>query len=668
LIAPAPRDPRSLNAAVQHASAILASDPEAAEREARAILNITPDDPRGLLILASARRRRGDPADAHRTLAALAKSYPRAAHTHYELGVTLVALGDAPGALVALRQAVALKPDLADAWRALGELLFKAGDEKGAERAFASNDRAMVRNPALTPAADAIMEGRLAEAEARLRDYLGTRHNDIEALRLLTDVFTRQNRFADAEVLAAHGLSLDPTQDGLRFAYVNALFRQQKAAEAARAAERLLARDPDRAPFRNLLAGCLALAGEYDRSIALYEALVIDYGAQPRIWLNLGHVLETVGRLDDAVAAYRRAISLAPGLGEAYWSLANLKVAHLSREDEIAMERQVARVDASDEDRLHFHYALGKALEDRKEYAGAFKHYSRGAALRRRAIVYDADAVSAAMAASARLYTAEFFAARRAGGSSSRAPIFIVGLPRSGSTLVEQILASHSSVEGTMELRDMDLVAACVRDQTGGHHPDAVSMLTPLQRTHMGEAYLERTKIHRKLGRAIFIDKMPNNFQHLGLIHLILPNARVIDARRHPLGACFSAFKQHFAQGQGFSYDLTDLGRYYRDYVAFMAHFDRALPGRVHRVIYEDMVEDTEGEVRRLLDYCGLPFEPGCLKFYDNQRAVRTVSSEQVRQPIFREGLDHWRRFEAWLGPLKEALGPALETWRGEGH
>jgi hypothetical protein len=263
------------------------------------------------------------------------------------------------------------------------------------------------------------------------------------------------------------------------------------------------------------------------------------------------------------------------------------------------------------------------------------------------------------------MFTGRFLAEREGWGAPAGDPIFIVGLPRSGSTLIEQILASHSAVEGTMELPDIGLIANRLAKTTRGGYPEGLAELDAAALSRLGGLYLERTRIQRRGERPFFIDKMPNNFRHIGLIHLILPKARIIDARRHPLGSCFSAFKQHFAQGQGFSYDLSDLGRYYRDYVALMAHFDAVLPGRIHRVIYEDMVEDTEGEVRRLLDYCGLPFEPACLKFYENERAVRTVSSEQVRRPIFREGLEQWRNYESWLGPLKAALGPALDDWRG---
>jgi hypothetical protein len=309
-------------------------------------------------------------------------------------------------------------------------------------------------------------------------------------------------------------------------------------------------------------------------------------------------------------------------------------------------------------DRLNLHYALGKALEDRADYAASFEHYAAGAALRRAEAPYDADENRRQAESTMAQFTPAFLAERGGFGCPSDEPIFILGMPRSGSTLIEQILASHSEVEGTMELSDIGLIA---RDLGW---PASMNGLEPDGLKALGERYLAQTRVHRTLGRRIFIDKMPDNFQYLGLIHLILPNARIIDARRHPLGACFSAFKQHFAQGQAFSYDLTDLGRYYSDYADLMAHFDGVLPGRVRRVIYEDVVEDTEGQVRGLLDHCGLPFEAGCLRFWETQRSVRTVSSEQVRRPIFREGLDQWRRYEPWLGPLKAALGPWLEHWR----
>jgi predicted Zn-dependent protease len=649
---------------IARAAALLATDPRRAGREAERLRTQAPNDPRVLLILASARRRLGDIEGARTLLEPLARAYPNAANTQYELGLTMAALGEPGAAATALRAATRLNGDFADAWRALGDLAFQAGDVPGAEAAYAEHHLAAVTDPALKPAARALYGGQVAEAEALLRAHLATRLNDQTATRLLGEAYLRQGRYPDAEVLFARCLELDPEHDGARFSYADALFRQQKAADALPQVERLLSRRPGDPAYLNLLAACLALVGEDAQVIALYDRLLTDYPKQPRLWLNYGHTLRAVGRRDDAVAAYRQCLALAPALGDAYWSLANLKIGGLTEADEAAMLTALSQAGLTADDRLHLHFALGKALEDRADPAGAFDNYAKGAALRRSETHYDADEMTAQARRAQTLYSPEFVAARAGAGSPSEAPIFIVGLPRSGSTLIEQILASHSQVEGTMELPNIGLIA---RGFAPGY-PEAVARLTEGELTALGEGYIAATRIHQKLGRAHFIDKMPNNFLHIGLIQLILPHARIIDARRHPLGSGFSAFKQHFAQGQAFSYDLADVGRYYRDYVELMAHFDAVLPGRIHRVIYEDVIEDTEREVRRLLDYCGLPFEDGCLAFHENARAVRTVSSEQVRRPIFRQGLDQWRAYEPWLGPLKAALGPALEGWRGLGR
>jgi tetratricopeptide (TPR) repeat protein len=383
--------------------------------------------------------------------------------------------------------------------------------------------------------------------------------------------------------------------------------------------------------------------------------------------MSYGHALKAIGRQADCIAAYKKSIALAPTLGEAYWSLANLKTVRFEPQDIEAMRTFAAREKLADEDRYHLHFALGKALEDEGNYAESFQHYDAGNALRRKSITYDADETSDHVRRSKELFTSDFFAARAGQGNAAPDPIFIVGLPRSGSTLIEQILATHSAVEGTMELPDIIGIARRLsgrksRSQTS-NYPEMLATLDADALARLGGEYLERTRIQRKLGRASFIDKMPNNFAHVGLIHLILPNARIIDARRHPLGCCFSVFKQHFARGQAFSYEQTELGRYYVDYVDLMTHFDAVLPGRIHRVLYERMVSDPEREVRGLLDYCGLPFEEECLHFYRNSRAVRTASSEQVRQPIFRESVEQWRNFEPWLNPLKRALGPVLQEY-----
>ncbi|MGH6963422.1 MAG: sulfotransferase, partial [Phenylobacterium sp.] len=647
------------------ASRLLAGDPARAAREAEAILKVAVNHPPALLILASARRRLGDPAAARSILAPLAAAYPRAALTQYELGMALGDLGETAAAIAALRNAVSLNRELPEAWQALGERLFAEGDIAGADAAFAEHARAAVQDPALKAAAQALFDGDLAQAERLLRGHLAVRPSDATAVQLLAEVFARLGRYGDAEILLERLLAADPDHDGARFAYADALFRQQKGAEAIPHIRRLLDQSPADPAYRNLMAAALGLTGEDEQAITIYQGLLADYPRQPKAWLNYGHALRTVGRREEAIAAYQRCIALAPSLGDAYWSLANLKVASFAAEHVAAMAAQLARPELPAIDRLHLHYALGKALEDQGDHAGSFDHYAAGAALRRAEAHYDAEETTALVRRSEALFTPAFFAARAEAGSPSPAPIFIVGLPRSGSTLVEQILASHSAVEGTMELPDIGLMAKRLGfgDQSGAY-PASLDALDPPALTALGEAFLESTAVHRKLGRPFFTDKMPNNFQHIGLIQLILPQARIIDVRRHPLGSGFSAFKQHFAQGQPFSYDLADLGRYYRDYVELMAHFDAVLPGRICRVVYEDLVEETEREVRRLLEYCGLPFEAACLKFHENHRAVRTVSSEQVRRPIFREGLEQWRAYEPWLAPLKQALGPALETWR----
>ncbi len=658
----------SMAQAIDRAALLLATDPTSAEQQARAILQRAPSDPRALLILASARRRQGDPAGARALLEPLAKAYPQAAHTRYELGETLAALGQVDAAIALLRQAVSLNPQLAEGWRALGDQLFLLGDAKAAENAFAQHLRASVRDPRLKVVAASISAGRLSDAERLLHTHLTAAPNDAQAMALLADVFARQVRRGDAEVVLERCLEIDPEFDGARFSYAHILYQRQKAALALPHIEQLLARSPRDPAYRNLMAACLAFIGDYDRAIHLYEDLLADYGKQPKIWLNYGHALRTVGRADAAIAAYKQCITLAPDLGDAYWSLANLKVASFSDEEMATMAAQLKRPQVGDEDRLHLNYALGKALEDAGDTQASFEHYAEGARLRSVSLGYIAAETTALVRRTKAVFTREAFARREGAGSPSRAPIFIVGLPRAGSTLVEQILASHSAVEGTMELPDIGLIAHDLERaarRAGSSYPEILPGLPSDDLTAMGERFLADTLVHRKLGRPHFIDKMPNNFQNVGLIHLILPNARIIDARRHPMASCFSAFKQHFAEGQAFSYDQSDLGQYYRDYVDLMAHFDVVLPGVVHRVIYDDLVEDTEGQVRRLLDYCRLPFEAACLDFHNNARAVRTVSSEQVRRPIFRDGLDQWRRYEPWLEPLKTALGPALEGWRG---
>jgi tetratricopeptide (TPR) repeat protein len=492
---------------------------------------------------------------------------------------------------------------------------------------------------------------------------------DVAAIRMLAEVAARLGRSEDAERLLERCLELAPSFHAARHNYALVLHRGNKPEQALAEIEKLLDVDAANPGYRNLKAVLLCRIGDYTPAIELYTGILDEYPDNARIWLSYGHALKTAGNQARAIDAYRRALQLDPAFGEAWWSLANLKTVRFDAEDVKQMRRQLQRPQLEVEHRYHLEFALGKALEDEADYGASFGHYQRGNALRREVMPYNADDTSARMRHAKRTYTRDYFRQRAGFGADARDPIFIVGLPRAGSTLIEQILSSHSQVEGTMELPEIISTTRMLRMQGDTSHEapyhEVLAGLDADAVRALGEHYIERTRVHRKTGAPFFIDKMPNNFAHIGLIHLALPNARIVDARRHPLACCFSGYKQHFARGQNFSYDLDDLGRYYSDYVELMAHFDEVLPGRIHRVIYERMVEDTEAEVRRLLDYCGLPFEDGCLRFFENERPVRTASSEQVRRPIFREGIDQWRHYDAWLGPLKAALGPVLDAYPG---
>jgi predicted Zn-dependent protease len=657
----------TLDVALGHAARLLEKDPRLAIEQVDEILKAVPGHPHARLILGAAHRRAGRTQVALEVLEPLAREQPRSAPAQLELAIARGEAGRVHEAIASLRRALQLKPDSADAWRLLADHLELNGDSPGADQARARYLGAATKDPRLMEAAALLVENELPHAESRLRAHLARHPTDIAALRMLAEVAARQRRLSDAQTLLERCLELSPSFDAARHNYAVVLNRQGKGALALPQVEALLAKEPRNPGYLNLKAAVLANLGDYSESIEVYEAALKDFPRQPKIWMSYGHSLKTAGRQDDSVAAYRRAIAMQPTLGEAYWSLANLKTHRFSDGDVAALRAALERNDLSDEDRLHFEFSLAKALEDEKSYEQSFAHYARGNALRKALQPFSAEANTRYVSLCKRQYTAEFFAARAGGGSPDASPIFIIGLPRAGSTLLEQILSSHSAVEGTMELPTLPQIARDLsgRDEGDPETPffDAVAALNLTELRDLGERYLADTRVYRKTAAPFFIDKLPNNWLYAGLIHLILPNAKIIDARRHPLGCCLSAFKQHFARGQNFAYDLTDLGRYYRDYVDLMSHIDAVLPGRVHRVFYESTIEDTEAQIRRLLDHCALPFDERTLRFYENERAVRTASSEQVRRPLFKDGVDHWRHYEPWLGALKEALGPVLERY-----
>ncbi len=648
----------ALDIALIRVAALLESDPAAAAHAAQELVRGHPGNSAAMLLLGEARRRSGDAPAAAAAFNELAATRPASAAVHLDLGRALFAQGKLAESYSALTRALELEPDLADAWRALSSLHAASGAWRECDAAYARFAALTAQDGRFAEAAAAIAQDRLDHAAALLREELTRHPGDVAALRLLAQVAVKREDFSAGQRLLEECLRRAPGYSRARFDLAEMLHTQQKAGPMLPLLERLLALEPGNLAYRALKAAAYSLLGQSERALGILADLVVEFPDNPVGWMYYGHALRTAGRTDEAIEAYRRSAQLRPGFGEAWFSLANLKIFRFTPAEIDTMRAQLARTDLPDEDRWHFEFSLGSALEQAGDFAASFRHYARGNALRRASVQYDPGRTTALIERSRALFTREFFAERTGSGSASVEPIFIVGMPRAGSTLLEQILASHSRVEGTRELPDISAFARelGVWDDPPAY-PESVARLGRAELAALGERYLEQTRPHRLLGRAHFIDKMGNNFLDLGLIHLILPNARIIDARRAPLACCFSNFKQHFQSGVWFSYSLEDLGRYYRDYVALMAHFDTVLPGRIHRVRYESLIADAETEVRRLLGYCGLPFEEQCLRFHETRRAVQTASSEQVRRPLYSDSVDEWRNFEPWLGPLKAALG-----------
>src|SRR2546427_36713 len=505
-----------------------------------------------------------------------------------------------------------------------------------------------------------LADGDVYGAERILRQFLLKHGNHLEAMRLLAQIGVQLDVLDDAEFLLESVLTFDPNYHIARYDYAVVLGKRHKHATALEQARKLLKIDPRNRAFRTVYATACVGLGDHEEALRVYRELLAETPHNAELHLSVAHALKTQGRQAQAIEEYRAAAAARADFGDAYWSLANLKTYRFT-DAELERMRQIEAADATKlVDRYHLCFALGKALEDRGEYQEAFRYYERGNAFKKSESRFDLGAMERNLRLQASLCTREFLAARAGGGCQRPDPIFIVGLPRSGSTLIEQILASHSQVEGTIELADIPRMTQQLRGRENraapSRYPALLADLAPAERLRLGEKYIGDTRVYRT-DKPYFIDKMPNNFRHIGLIHLVLPNARIIDARREPLACCFSNFKQLFASGQEFTYSLEDIGRYYRVYVELMAHWDMVLPGKVLRVQHEELVEDFEPQVRRILDFVGLDFEPACLEFYKTERSVRTASSEQVRQPIYKEGIDQWRNFEPWLGPLKAALG-----------
>jgi tetratricopeptide (TPR) repeat protein len=630
------------------------------------ILAEEPENLDALYMSAVCRRYKRDFRTALELLDRLKAVAPEKGRAHQEEGHTYRDMGRLDDALAAYVRACRYNPALEASWKAQIDIFRRKGLRQKAAWAEAQLQSVSSMPRPLIAVMDLIAQRRLLKAEDICRQFLRKVPNHVEGMRFLADIGMRLGVLDDAEFLLESALRFEPDNVRVRIDYIKTLAKRQKFARALEQAKVLLDKEPANPQFQSLFAIECMQTGDYETALATFDRILERLPTDPVTLTSKGHAYKTSGQYDEAVEAYHAAVEHAPHHGEAYYSLANLKVYEF---DDAEIERMLAQRDEtnlSHMDRVYLNFALGKAYEDRRDYATSFRYYARGNRLKKVQSTYDAEQMTADLEAQQEVCTAELFERRSGAGFDAADPIFIVGLPRSGSTLLEQILSSHSQVDGTLELPNILALSQRLRRRArqgkASAYPQVLDELADEELESFGRKFIEDTRIHRQ-GAPFFIDKMPNNFRHIGLIHLILPNARIIDARRHPMACCFSGYKQLFAEGQEFTYDLADVGLYYRDYVDLMDHWDRVLPGKVLRVQYEDVVSDTAGQVERILDYCGLPHEEACIRFYETKRSVRTPSSEQVRQPIYTSGLEQWRHFEPWLEPLKTALEPVLERY-----
>ncbi len=630
------------------------------------ILQAEPENPDALYMAAVCRRYLRDFGTALRLIGRLKEVSPEHGRAHQEEGHTYRDMGDPDKALTAYARACRFNPALVASWRGQLEILTRKGLEPQAEQVSAQLNSLQQLPPPLLSVLDLIGQRKLLQAEDVCRKFLLKVPHHVEGMRLLADIGVRLGVLDDAEFLLEAALKLEPDNTRVRIDYVQALRKRQKFGAALEQAKMLLEKAPGNLQFKSLFAIESMQTGDYETALATFDEILEQLPADPVTLTSKGHAHKTCGDYEDAVEAYQAVIKSNPHHGEAYYSLANLKVYEFTDAEIRGMHVQEENRNLSHMDRVHLNFALGKAYEDKGDFATSFRYYAQGNRLKKFQTTYKAEQMSEDLEAQQEVCTADLFERRSGTGHAAPDPIFIVGLPRAGSTLLEQILSSHSQVDGTLELPNIlslsQRLRRRARQEGGARYPEILNDLSIEELEKFGREYMDDTRIHRQ-GSPFFIDKMPNNFRHIGLIHLILPNAKIIDARRYPMACCFSGYKQLFAEGQEFTYDLEDVGLYYRDYVELMDHWDAVLPGKVLRVQYEDVVKDTVGEVRRILDYCGLRYEDACVNFYQTKRSVRTPSSEQVRQPIYTTGLEQWRNYETWLDPLKSALGPVLDRY-----
>jgi tetratricopeptide (TPR) repeat protein len=633
------------------------------------LLAINPDHPEALYMAAVCCRYVQKYEKAQACLDSLMSgSYDRG-RVYQEQGHLHVALSRPQKALAAFANACQLNPVLLASWQKQQQILSAMNRPEEAQQAQAQVQRLQALPKALIAVTDLIAQGKLLKAESLCRKFLKANPTYVEAMRLLAELAVQFGALEDAEFLLESAAEFEPANTQVKIDFIGVLRKRQKFIQALSAAEKLYKEQPGNPQLMSLYAIEKMQMGDYEGALDLFDGILQLLPGDPITLTSRGHALKTRGSQKQAIESYKAAISSSPWHGEAYYALSNLKTYRFSTDEVGEMLALEQREELGPASKVHMAFALGKAFEDEQDYARSFAYYAQGNRLKRQQSNYDADKMSEELMAQRLYFTREVLDSRADVGFDAPDPIFIVGLPRAGSTLLEQILSSHSQVDGTLELPNILSMAQKLRrqgrDSDGKSYPELLQDFSDEQLQSLGQQYIEDTRIHRR-GAAFFIDKMPNNFRHIGLIKLILPNAKIIDARRQPMACCFSGFKQLFAEGQEFSYDLVDFGRYYNDYVELMGHWDTVSPNSVLRVNYENVVSDLETQVARILDYCGLPFEAQCLNFYDTKRAVRTASSEQVRQPIYREGIEQWTHFRPFLTVLEETLTPSLDTYRGD--
>jgi len=660
--------PSPVELEVRHARELLKShDYAGALRAAEALVVKVPENRDVLYLIAVSLRFLGKIPEALAALERLEQLHPRFSRLYQERGHCYVAQRDAPQAIDAFLKGVNINPALPASWGLLEGLYRMTGQPENARSAAAHIATLKDLPPEILTATGLFSDGDWLPAENMVRAYLLKHGNHVEGMRLLARIGMERNVLDDAEILLEAVLTLAPDYHAARYDYARVLLERHKYLRTREELEKLLKLEPKNRTYLTLYSTAIVGLGEHEKAIELYRELLADAPQAADLNLSIAHSLKTLGRRQEAIEAYRAAAAARPNFGDAYWSLANLKTYRFGEGEIARMRAEESSPGTALVDRYHLCFALGKALEDQGKFEESFRYYERGNAFKRSESRYRPEIIEQNTRLQIEICRAELFSRHEGAGAQNQDPIFIVGLPRAGSTLLEQVLASHSRVEGTQELADIPRMVLDLqgRDPDLEHprYPGALMGLSSEQLLRLGEKYLADTRVFRT-DKPYFIDKMPNNFRHIGLIHLILPNAKIIDARREPMACCFSNLKQLFASGQEFTYSITDIARYYRTYLELMRHWEMVLPGKVLRVQHEEVVDDLEGNVRRILDFCGLDFEPGCVEFHKTERSVRTASSEQVRQPIFRDGLDQWKNYEPWLEPLKDALGDALLNYR----